>query len=117
MDVLPAVEEFKSEEVRKTMEELANANKDTGRARAVSMTWDESRRRYGGQAMGPNWEQLPLPPIEGAYVDEYYPPPEKSDAEKRAPEKAEVRDKLRAERRNRPDSTPDSEKEQKEYQE
>ncbi|RQM30640.1 hypothetical protein B5M09_013468, partial [Aphanomyces astaci] len=67
--------------------------------------------------MGPNWEQLPRPPIEGAYVDEDYPPPEKSDAEKRAEEKAEARAKLRAERRNRPDSTPDSEEEEKEYQE
>ncbi|KAF0708662.1 hypothetical protein AaE_013121 [Aphanomyces astaci] len=81
------------------------------------MTWDESRRRYGGQTMGPNWEQLPRPPIEGAYVDEDYPPPKKSDAEKRAEEKAEARAKLRAERRNRPDSTPDSEEEEKEYQE
>ncbi|ETV70710.1 hypothetical protein H257_13808 [Aphanomyces astaci] len=51
-DVLPAVEESKSEEVRKTMEELAAANKATGSARAASMTWDESRRRYGGQTMG-----------------------------------------------------------------
>ncbi|RLO05090.1 hypothetical protein DYB28_013814, partial [Aphanomyces astaci] len=116
-DVLPAVEESKSEEVRKTMEELAAANKAMGSARAASMTWDESRRRYGGQTMGPNWEQLPRPPIEGAYVDEDYPPPEKSDAEKRAEEKAEARAKLRAERRNRPDSTPDSEEEEKEYQE
>ncbi|RHY21296.1 hypothetical protein DYB36_012158 [Aphanomyces astaci] len=55
-DVLPAVEESKSEEVRKTMEELAKANKATGSARAASMTWDESRRRYGVQTMGPNWE-------------------------------------------------------------
>ncbi|RLO11001.1 hypothetical protein DYB28_006959, partial [Aphanomyces astaci] len=116
-DVLPAVEESKSEEVRKTMEELAAANKAMGSARAASMTWDESRRRYGGQTMGPNWEQLPRPPIEGAYVDEDYPPPEKSDAEKRAEEKAEARAKLRAERRNRPDSTPDSEEEENEYQE
>ncbi|RLO06392.1 hypothetical protein DYB28_014488, partial [Aphanomyces astaci] len=52
-----------------------------------------------------------------AYVDEDYPPSEKSDAEKRAEEKAEARAKLRAERRNRPDSTPDSEEEEKEYQE
>ncbi|RHZ42025.1 hypothetical protein DYB26_016325, partial [Aphanomyces astaci] len=116
-DMLPAVEESKSEEVRKTMEELAAANKAMGSARAASMTWDESRRRYGGQTMGPNWEQLPRPPIEGAYVDEDYPLPEKSDAEKRAEEKAEARAKLRAERRNRPDSTPDSEEEEKEYQE
>ncbi|RHY58943.1 hypothetical protein DYB34_010240, partial [Aphanomyces astaci] len=93
-DVLPAVEESKSDEVRKTMEELAAANKAMGSARAASMTWDESRRRYGGQTMGPNWEQLPRPPIEGAYVDEDYPPPEKSDAEKRAEEKAEARAKL-----------------------
>ncbi|RLO06738.1 hypothetical protein DYB28_008265 [Aphanomyces astaci] len=93
-DVLPAVEESKSEEVRKTMEELAKANKATGTARAASITWDESRRRYGGQTMGPNWEQLPRPPIEGAYVDEDYPPPEKSDAEKRAEEKTEARAKL-----------------------
>ncbi|RHY80824.1 hypothetical protein DYB26_002514 [Aphanomyces astaci] len=108
-DVLPAVEESKSEEVRNTMEELAKENKATGTVRAASMTWDESRRRYGEQTMGPNWEQLPRPPIEGAYVDEDYLPPEKSDAEKRAEEKAEARAKLRAERRNRPDSTPDSE--------
>ncbi|RHZ29758.1 hypothetical protein DYB26_007015 [Aphanomyces astaci] len=79
-DALAAVEESKSEEVRKTMEELAKVNKVTGSARAASMTWDESRRRYGGQTMGPNWEQLPRPPIECAYVDEEYPPPEKSDA-------------------------------------
>ncbi|RHZ21104.1 hypothetical protein DYB26_014853, partial [Aphanomyces astaci] len=65
--------------------------------------------------MGRNWEQLPRPPIEGAYVDEDYPPPEKSHAEKRAEEKAEARAKLRAERRNRPDSTPDSEEEEEEY--
>ncbi|RLO05948.1 hypothetical protein DYB28_003928 [Aphanomyces astaci] len=116
-DVLPAVEESKSEEGRKAMEELAKANKATCSARAASMTWDESRRRYGGQTMGPNWEQLPRPPIVGAYVDEDYPSPEKSDAEKRAEEKAEARAKLRAERRNRPDSTPDSEEEEKEYQE
>ncbi|RHY58828.1 hypothetical protein DYB38_009154 [Aphanomyces astaci] len=89
-DVLPAVEESKSEEVRKLMEELAAANKAMGSARAASMTWDESRRRYGGQTMGPNWEQLPRPPIEGAYVDEDYPPPEKSDAEKRVEEKKYV---------------------------
>ncbi|RLO02263.1 hypothetical protein DYB28_014496, partial [Aphanomyces astaci] len=116
-DVLPAVEESKSEEVRKTMEELAKENQATGSARAASMTWDESRRRYGGQTMGPNWEQLPRPPIEDAYVDEDYPPPEKSDAEKRAEEKAEARAKLRAERRNRPDSTSDIDEEEKEYQE
>ncbi|RLO13493.1 hypothetical protein DYB28_012871, partial [Aphanomyces astaci] len=116
-DVLPAVEESKSKEVRKTMEELAATNKATGSSRAASMSWDESRRRYGGQTMGRNWEQLPRPPIEGAYVDEDYLPTEKSDAEKRVEEKAEARAKLRAERRNRPDSTPDSEEEEKEYQE
>ncbi|RLO09295.1 hypothetical protein DYB28_006311 [Aphanomyces astaci] len=33
-DVLPAVEESKSEEVRKTLKELAKANKVTGNARA-----------------------------------------------------------------------------------
>ncbi|ETV69573.1 hypothetical protein H257_14705 [Aphanomyces astaci] len=115
--VLPTGEKSKSEEVWKTMEELAKANKATGSARAASMTWIESRRRYGGQTMGPNWEQLPRPPIEGANADEDNPPPEKSDAEKRADEKAEARAKLRAERRNRPDSTPDSEEEEKEYQE
>ncbi|RQM26913.1 hypothetical protein B5M09_013565, partial [Aphanomyces astaci] len=88
-DVLPAVEESKSEEVRKTMEKLAKANKATGSARAASMTWVESRRRVGGQTMGPNWEQLPRPPIKGN-VDEDYPPPEKSDAEKRSDEKVEA---------------------------
>ncbi|RHY91592.1 hypothetical protein DYB37_009356 [Aphanomyces astaci] len=58
-------------------------------------------RGYGGQTVGPNWEQLPRPPIGGAYIDEEYPPPEnthrqrtQSDAEKRADEKAEVRAKL-----------------------
>ncbi|RLO10429.1 hypothetical protein DYB28_008783 [Aphanomyces astaci] len=61
-DELPAVEESKSEEVRKTMEELAKANKVTGSTRAASMTWDESRRRYGGQTMGPNRRQRsPMP--------------------------------------------------------
>ncbi|RHY65225.1 hypothetical protein DYB38_012993, partial [Aphanomyces astaci] len=111
-DALPAVEEAKSEEVRKTIEELNKAYKATGSARAASMTCDESERGYGGQTMGPNWEQLPRPPIGGAYIDEEYPPPEnthrqrtQSDAEKRADEKAEVRAKLRAERRHRLDST------------
>ncbi|ETV78115.1 hypothetical protein H257_08320 [Aphanomyces astaci] len=99
-DVLPAVKESKSEEVRKTMEEMAKANKATGSTRAAPMTWDETRRRYGGQTMGPIWEQLPRPPMEGTYDDEDYPPPEKSDAEKRADKMAEARDKLRAERRN-----------------
>ncbi|KAF0707479.1 hypothetical protein AaE_013583, partial [Aphanomyces astaci] len=66
------------------------------------MTWDESR--YGGQTMGSIWEQLPRPPIEGAYVNEDYPTPEKSEADERADEKAEARAKLRAERRNRPDT-------------
>ncbi|RQM22591.1 hypothetical protein B5M09_012933 [Aphanomyces astaci] len=89
----------------------------TGSARAASMTWDESRRRYGGQTMGPNSEQLPRPPIEGAYVDEDYPTHETSEAEKRASEKAETRANLRTERRNRPDNTPDSEEGEKEYQE
>ncbi|ETV84953.1 hypothetical protein H257_02849 [Aphanomyces astaci] len=70
------------------------ANKATGSARAASMTWDESRRRYGGQTMGSNWEQLPRPPIEGAYVNEGYPTPEKSEAEEREDEKAEARAKL-----------------------
>ncbi|RHY24244.1 hypothetical protein DYB25_014050, partial [Aphanomyces astaci] len=89
-DVLPAVEESKSEEVRKTMEELAKVNKITGSVRAASMTWDESWRRYGGQTMGPSWEQQPRPPIEGACVDEDCLPSEKSDAEKRAEEKKYV---------------------------
>ncbi|RHY05041.1 hypothetical protein DYB30_010580 [Aphanomyces astaci] len=105
------------EEVRNTMEELAKANKDTSHARAASMIWDESRRRYQGQTMGPNWEQLPCPPIEGTYVDVEYPPSEKSEAEMRAEEKAEAGGKLRTERRNRLDSTPESEEEEKEYEE
>ncbi|KAF0746428.1 hypothetical protein AaE_008130 [Aphanomyces astaci] len=99
------------------MEELAKANKDTSHARAASMIWDESRRRYQGQTMGPNWEQLPCPPIEGTYVDVEYPPSEKSEAEMRAEEKAEAGGKLRTERRNRLDSTPESEEEEKEYEE
>ncbi|RHY44173.1 hypothetical protein DYB38_012294, partial [Aphanomyces astaci] len=37
MDVLPAVEESKSEEIRKTMEELAKSNKAMGNARVASM--------------------------------------------------------------------------------
>ncbi|KAF0702606.1 hypothetical protein AaE_015825 [Aphanomyces astaci] len=49
--------------------------------------------------MGPNWEQTPRPPIKGVYVDESYPPSEKSETEKQA------------------GSSPDSKEKEKEYQE
>ncbi|ETV65101.1 hypothetical protein H257_18091 [Aphanomyces astaci] len=57
------------------MIELAKASKATSSARVASMNWDESRLRYGGQTMGPNWEQLPRPSIECSYINEDYPHP------------------------------------------